>query len=127
LISNHDSLNSNLEKYIFYKDVKSISNLKISNVFDLNGSSWLIIDSVGVYPKKTVDYIVLYNNPQLNLDRLIHYTQPKQIIIHNKNYQNLIGEYIEYFEAKKIPYYNMRTKGSFVLNYISNNKSSADL
>lgn len=95
--------------------VKTIDSLK--NSFTLKGKKWLVIDSLEVYPKQQFDYVVLYQNPKINLDRLMHDVQPKIILLHNGNYQYLVEEYAEYFKKRKIPYHDMRTKGSYVVNY----------
>ncbi len=95
--------------------VKSIDSLQ--NSFVLNDKKWLIIDSLAVYPKQQFDYVVLHQNPKINLDRLMQNVQPKMILLHNGNYQYLVDEYVEYFKKRKIPYHDMRTKGSYVINY----------
>lgn len=99
--------------------VKTIDSLK--NSFTLKGKKWLVIDSLEVYPKQQFDYVVLYQNPKINLDRFMHDVQPKMILLHNGNYQYLVDEYAEYFKKRKIPYYDMRNKGSYVIDYSSGN------
>ena len=81
----------------------------------------MVIDSLEVYPKQQFDYVVLYQNPKINLDRLMHDVQPKMILLHNGNYQYLVDEYAEYFKKRKIPYHDMRNKGSYVVDYSSGN------
>lgn len=96
-------------------NVQRIDSLK--NTFVVNNRKWLIIDSLEVYPKQQFDYVVLYQNAKVNLDRLIENLQPKMVLLHSSNYQYLNEEYSAYFNKRKIPYYDMRIKGSFVVNY----------
>ena len=105
------------KNYELHTNSKIITVDSLRNSFVLKDKKWLVIDSLEVYPKQQFDYVVLYQNPKINLDRLIHDVQPKIILLHNGNYQYLIDEYAEYFKKRKIPYYDMKSKGSFVINY----------
>jgi len=106
-----------LKNYELHTNSKVTTVDSLQNSFVLKGKKWLIIDSLEVYPKQQFDYVVLYQNPKINLDRLMHDVQPKMILLHNGNYQYLVDEYAEYFKKRKIPYHDMRTKRSYVMNY----------
>lgn len=106
-----------LKNYELHTNSKVTTVDSLQNSFVLNGKKWLIIDSLEVYPKQQFDYVVLHQNPKINLDRLILDVQPKMILLHNGNYQYLVDEYAEYFKKRKIPYHDMRTKGSYLINY----------
>lgn len=86
-----------------------------NQVFSLSNESWLVIDSTGIYPKKAFDVVVLYDNPDVHLQRLIDEVQPKQLIFHTNNYPATIESWRNYLDQKKVPYYDMRTKGAYVL------------
>jgi len=109
--------NTSIQNYILQTHVKSRLADSLKNAFKLNNESWLIIDSLAVLPEKSFDYVVLSQNAQVNLERLIETVQPKLIILHNSNYKYLIDECKSYFDERKIPYYDMKSKGSFVINY----------
>ncbi len=106
-----------LKNYELHTNSKVTTIDSLQNSFVLQGKSWLVIDSLEVYPKQQFDFVILYQNPKINLDRLIHDVQPKMILLHNGNYQYLNEEYSAYFDKRKIPYHDMRTKGSYVINY----------
>lgn len=106
-----------LRNYELHTNSKVATIDSLQNSFVLKDKKWLIIDSLEVYPKQQFDYVVLYQNPKVNLDRLMIDVQPKIILLHNGNYQYLIDEYSEYFKKRKIPYYDMKSKGSFVIDY----------
>lgn len=106
-----------LKNYELHTNSKVTMVDSLRNSFVLKDKKWLIIDSLEVYPKQQFDYVVLYQNPKINLDRLIRDVQPKMILLHNGNYQYLIDEYSEYFRKRKIPYHDMKSKGSYVVNY----------
>ncbi len=106
-----------LKNYQLHTNSKVTVVDSLKNYFVLNDKKWLIIDSLEVYPKQQCDYLVLYQNPKINLDRLINDTKPKKVLLHNNNAQYLIDEYAAFFNKRKIPYYDMRNKGSYVINY----------
>ena len=110
-----------LKNYELHTKSKVTTIDSLGNSFVLKGKKWLVIDSLEVYPKQQFDYVVLYQNPKINLDRLMHDVQPKMILLHNANYQYLNEEYSAYFKKRKIPYHDMRTKGSYVIDYNSGN------
>lgn len=110
-----------LKNYELHTNSKVTAIDSLKNSFVLKGKKWLVIDSLEVYPKQQFDYVVLYQNPKINLDRLMHDVQPKMILLHNGNYQYLVEEYAEYFMKRKIPYHDMRNKGSYVVDYSSGN------
>lgn len=110
-----------IHNYALHNSARIIKVDSLSNNFMVNNENWLIIDSLSVYPKKSFQVVVLQQNAKVNLERLIQYTQPKLIILHNSNSQYLIDEYAAYFDKRKIPYYDMRKKGSYVIDYNSGN------
>lgn len=87
------------------------------NAFKIGNESWLVVDSLGIFPYRTFDKVVISQNAHVNLERLIEQVKPKMVVLHSSNRQYLADAYIKYLRAKKIPYYDMRTKGAFVLSY----------
>lgn len=113
--------NNSVKNYLLHNGIKTHSVHQLPHAFSLNKESWLVIDSLSLFPKQQVDYIVLSHNPKLNVERLINYTQPKFVIFHRSIYPSLLAEYTAYLQYKKIPYYDMRSEGSFVIPYNSDN------
>lgn len=105
------------KNYALHNNAKITKVDSLGSVFTLNDKKWLVVDSLSVYPEQQFDVVILYQNSKVNLDRLIQNTQPKLIILHNNNYQYLVDDYVTYFKERKIPYHDMRTKGSYVINY----------
>lgn len=114
-------VHSSIKNYLLHNGIKQKKIDSLSNSFTINNKSWLIVDSLAVYPNKKIDYLVLYQNAKVNIERLIDYTQPKQVILHSSNYAYLNEEYAAYLKKIKIPYHDMRNKGSFNINYNSDN------
>ena len=116
-ISNLKTTSSfDFKHYMLHNNIKSLKNETLKNIFNLKDKKWLLIDSLGVYPKIKTDYIVLHNNAKVNLERLVKTTHPKIVILHNSNPEYLVKLYVNYLEEQKIPYYDMRSKGSYIVN-----------
>lgn len=106
-----------IKKYTLHTSSKIVRIDSVINSFSLNGQKWLVIDRLGVYPQERHDVVILYQNSKVNLERLIGYVNPNKIVLHSSNKEYLNTEYASYLDEKKIPYYNMRTKGAYILNY----------
>lgn len=116
-----DYLNLNITNYLLHENARIVQEDSLCNAFNLNGDKWLLIDSTGVYSKSHFDYIVLHDHAKVNMERLVNITKPKCIVLHNTMPEYLVKIYATYLEKRKIPYYNMRNKGAYVLNYNSDN------
>ncbi len=112
---------SSITNYLLQANAAIIKVDTLVNSFKINNKSWLIVDSLGVYPIQKTDYVVIQQNAKVNIARLVAYTQPKQVILHNSNNKFLNNEYTMYLQKAKIPCYDMRNKGSFVIDYSSGN------
>lgn len=109
-----------LKNYMLHNDLSVIKKDTLTNAFMLHNKKWLLVDSLGIYPKIKTDYVVLHHNAKINLERLVSYTQPEMVILHNSNPEYLVKLYADYFDKTKIPYYDMRSKGAYVIHYNSN-------
>lgn len=103
--------------YALKHKARLVKRTGLGNIFRLGNESWLVVDSFGVYPSGSFDKVVISQNAMVNMERLIEQAQPKMIILHSSNHKYLADAYIDYLGAKKIPYYDMRTKGAYVLYY----------
>ncbi|QHI37006.1 hypothetical protein IMCC3317_23770 [Kordia antarctica] len=87
----------------------------LQNVYRLNDSYLLRIDSLGVYkiPALTPAYILLSNSPKINLNRMIDSLQPKFIIADGSNYTSYVKRWKVAAAEQKIPFHSTREKGFF--------------
>lgn len=114
-----DTLTNAVQNYKLYYGIEKIAFDSLPNSFELNNKKWLIVDSLGIYPKQHFEVVVLYQNPAIHPERLAKELKPCLVIFHSNNYQNKIDDWILYFDKLKIPYYDMRSKGAFVCDYNS--------
>lgn len=89
-----------LDGFHFYKDQKI-----------------LIIDSLGIYniDVPTIDFLILKNSPEINLERLIEVVDPTFIIADGSNYPSFVNQWKETCKKGKIPFHSTREKGAFIV------------
>jgi competence protein ComEC len=123
-----DSLNvytSNNKNNNYDEPVKSyvvgtgIKKIKIEplnkKLFTFNKTTFLRVDSTGVYPKKIkkpVAIIVQYS-PKINLERLLKSLHPSIIIADASNYKSYVVQWEKTCVKNKTPFYNTLQKGAF--------------
>ena len=89
---------------------------ELKNTFHFNSKRILIIDSTGIYPKlHHPEIIVLTQSPKINLDRLIHISQPKVIVADASNYKSLQKHWSVTCLKAKIPFHSTSEKGFYIL------------
>ncbi|TQD38539.1 ComEC/Rec2 family competence protein [Haloflavibacter putidus] len=91
----------------------------IPDYYKLAEKKLLVIDSLGVYPKRNfpVEYLLLRNSPKINLERALQYLQPTTIIADGSNYRSYIKRWKKTCNKKKLLFYNTTKKGAFVIEY----------
>ena len=114
-LSEKDPFNAAVNNYKLLHRPSVFKVDKLNNSFTLAGQKWLVVDSLGVYPKQPFDVVVLYANPDVHPQRLIDEVQPKQVILHTNNYPATVDSWTHYLQKRKVPYHDMRTKGAYVL------------
>ena len=59
-----------LKNYELRTNSKVIKVDSLQNSFEIKGKKWLIIDSLEVYPNQKFDFVIICQNPKINLKRL---------------------------------------------------------
>jgi len=105
-----------IKSYLVSMDIKkvAISNQK-SNLFQFNKTTFLNIDSLGLYPLKLKKpmVIILQQSPKINLERLINTLHPTLIIADGSNFKSYIVNWEKTCVKNKVPFYNTMQKGAF--------------
>lgn len=106
--------------------IKSYSKGTFSNVIDVvplqnllwfKGQKILIIDSTGVYSiALRPDVILLSQSPKLNLERLIHDLEPKQIVADATNYKTYINRWQVTCKKHNTPFHATTSKGYYSIS-----------
>lgn len=95
--------------------VSSIDYRPLKNWYRWHDKNLLIIDSLGVYPRKNChpDYLLLTGSPKLNLERLIDSIGPKTIITDGSNFKSYVGRWKETCSRKEVPFHYTGEKGAY--------------
>lgn len=117
----YDNLDS-LQKERIVKDymvgsyAKTMTEDSIKPIFDVNGKTILIVDSLGVYKVRShkPDIIVLRNSPKINLNRLIDFLNPSQIVADGSNYKSYVARWEATCSKRKLPFHSTNKKGAFI-------------
>ncbi len=89
------------------------------NGYLINGKSFLILDSLGIYPaEKLKSDVLLTFSPKINLDRLITITRPTQIIADGSNYSSYVKRWKTTCLKRKIPFHYTGEKGFYSFEII---------
>jgi competence protein ComEC len=106
--------------------IKSYSKGTFSNTIDVvplqnllwfKGQKILVIDSTGVYSTALKpDVILLSQSPKLNMERLIHDLEPKQIVADATNYKTYINRWEATCKKRNIPFHATTSKGYYSIS-----------
>jgi competence protein ComEC len=116
----------NLDTLSDYKSVNTftvanfISNIKedtLHNLYIHKNQTILLVDSFGLYNIKSItpDFVLLYNSPRINLNRLIDSLNPNLIIADGSNYKSYITRWEETCKKRKLPFHHTGKKGAFII------------
>ena len=104
------------------KGFLTINNSKIviredfPDTFTFKNQAYLVLDSLGIYPKRKGVVVILTESPKVNLDRLIDSIQPRLIIADGNNFKSYKNRWKKTCEKRQIPFYATLEKGAYVVN-----------
>ena len=102
-----------------YRIAQNISNYceeKLPQLFKYNEKRILILDSLGVFPKKIdIDIVFLSSSPKFNLERMIDSLHPKQIIADGNNYTSYVNRWRKTCKEKNVSFHFTGTEGAYVI------------
>lgn len=95
-------------------NITTYSEEKLPQVFQYNNKNILILDSLGIYPKRNdIHTLLLTNSPKINLNRLIDSLKPKQIVADGSNYFTYVKRWEQSCKLKKLPFSYTAKQGAF--------------
>ncbi len=123
IASNLDSIaekrDNVIRNYKVGNSIASTSKSKLESVYEVDGKTLLVVDSLGVYNVKTFkpEFVLLRNSPKINLTRLIDSLKPEMIIADGSNYKSYLERWKLTCIKQKIPFHQTSEKGAFVIKY----------
>ncbi len=95
-------------------NTENYSEEKLPNIFRYNQKNILILDSLGIFPKrKNIHTVLLTNSPKINLNRLVDKLKPKRIIADGSNYFSYVKRWEKTCKLKKLPFSYTAKQGDF--------------
>lgn len=108
--------NTTLNHYTRGTFSDSLRIFPMQNAISFQNKRILVIDSLGIYKTSIPpEIVVLTQNPKINLARLIHEIQPKEIIADKSNYKSTVKRWEATCRKEKIPFHAIAEKGFYRL------------
>jgi competence protein ComEC len=102
--------------YRIEERIRNYSEATIPHVFKFRDNTFLVIDSLGVYPITAENpVIILSGSPKVNLDRLIEKLEPTLIVADGSNYNSYSKRWEQSCKKKKLPFHRTGTKGALII------------
>lgn len=97
--------------------IKKVHFKKLVYAYSLNNKNLLLITKpILPYPfNKPIDYLLLSNSPNINLNRYLDSLTPKLVIADGSNYPTFVDRWKKSCVNKRIPFYSTRELGAFQL------------
>ncbi|WP_350286246.1 ComEC/Rec2 family competence protein [uncultured Croceitalea sp.] len=103
-----------ISNYTAVERIDSVIPKNLKNSYQIKDHGLYIMDSSAIYPTtKSVDYLVLTQSPQVNLERLIEMVQPGTIVVDASNYKSYIKRWKATCRKKEIPFHYTGEKGAY--------------
>ena len=95
-------------------NVTKYSEKTLPEIFQYKDRNILILDSLGILPKrKNIHVVLLTNSPKINLNRLIDSLKPQQIVADGSNYFSYAKRWEKTCKLKKLPFSYTAKQGAF--------------
>ena len=95
-------------------NIDRYSEEKLPQIFQYKNKDIIILDSLGIHPKrKKIHTILLTNSPKVNLNRIIDSLKPMQIIADGSNYSSYVKRWEKTCKLKKLPFCHTAKQGAF--------------
>lgn len=106
-----------IQDYKIGEGLQKINKMTFKNFLRFKQHQLLFVDSLGVYqlPSLNKPIVVLQQSPKINLERLITYLQPSQIVADGSNYKSYVANWQLISNQHQIPFHHTGTNGAFIL------------
>ncbi|WP_419212697.1 ComEC/Rec2 family competence protein [Maribacter sp. X9] len=114
LTNTKNKLNNLFQAYQIGERIEHITYDPLYNSYSTPNSSFVILDSTGIYPSNVLNSrILLTQSPKINLERLIHLARPTEVIADGSNYTSYITRWKLTCLKNKIPFHYTGEKGAY--------------
>ncbi len=105
-----------MKGYYIGNGISQITRSKIPSVFAFGEQNFIVVDSLGLYPKYIERAaLILTYSPKINLVRVIDSLQPSILIADGSNYKSYVARWKQTCLNKKIPFHSTYEKGAYAV------------
>ena len=118
LLSVNPPENKFLEDYKRENRIQKTEITTIPQIFSFDNELILVVDTAKNYQINNFypDKLFLRNNARINLDRLLNFYNPKEIIADGSNAHYIIKDWETTARKKKIPFHHTGEKGAYIFS-----------
>lgn len=108
-----------VNSFMMEKSIETYSEAKLPRVFAYNDKVILVLDSMGIFPKRetagetSIELLLLTQSPRVNLSRLIDSISPRMVIADGSNYPSFVTRWEKTCKRKKLPFHATGRKGAY--------------
>ncbi len=103
-----------IKNYSVENRIKDKTMLNLPPTFKFQQDRIFLVDSLGFYPNRDIDVVILIQSPKIHLDRLIDSLRPEIVVADGSNYLSFIHRWKMTCIQRKIPFHYTGEKGAYV-------------
>lgn len=103
-----------LRSFFIQKD-KPVRQLKFSSVWKHEKHTYIVLDSLGVYPSVKGAVLLFTDSPKVNLERMIDSLKPLAIIADGSNYKSYVERWKYTCQKRQIPFHSTYNEGAYIV------------
>nr|WP_262920454.1 ComEC/Rec2 family competence protein [Hanstruepera flava] len=106
-----------IQNYTVGNFIDSTREDNISNLYQLNDKTLLVVDSTSVYSNLSFqpDYVLLRQSPKINLNRLLDSLKIKTVVTDGSNYTSYVKRWQQTCLKQNVPFHYTGEKGAFII------------
>ena len=104
--------------YAVAERIQKLDTVQLQNSYKIGEKKLFVVDSLTVFPlEKRLDYLLLTQSPEINLERVLDSIKPKQVLADGSNFPSLIKKWKQTCIQKEIPFHYTGEKGFYVFDF----------
>lgn len=102
-----------LTAYLSEKNIHKFETKPFPKALEIKGQTVTVLDSSNFFPSiRGIDFVILTNNPRINIERMIDSISPAKIIADGSNYPWYVERWLESAEKRKLPFHYTAKDGA---------------
>jgi len=104
--------------YAVAEQIQQLDTVQLKNSYQFGEKKLFVLDSSAILPfEGNLDYLLLTQSTEINLERFLDSIKPKKIFADGSNYPSLVKKWKLTCTQKKIPFHYTGEKGYYVFKF----------